>query len=275
MTKIFEYFIIKPFRKLVFEITVLQNNYFYTKLFYFYSLLTKNNQSIYFNQDAFYLKKKNWKFSNKSIGLMTYHAGLKKRGEKLRSIYLLNNIKFKKNDIIIDCGANNGDFFLCFNKKIKYFGIEPSPNIFKNLKYNVKNQKLFNIAFWKDNKKKINFYLKDEYGDSSIIRMKNYTKKITVNCQTLDNFVKIINKKIKLIKIEAEGAEPEVVYGLKNQIKKIQYIVIDVGYERGNSQESTLVDCTNYLLKNNFRLIDFNSKTSRVIIMFKNNVLYK
>ena len=105
--------------------------------------------------------------------------------------------------------------------------------------------------------------------------MKNYTKKITVNCQTLDNFVKNINKKIKLIKIEAEGAEPEVVYGLKNQLKKIQYIVIDVGYERGNSQESTLVDCTNYLLKNNFRLIDFNSKTSRVIVMFKNNVLYK
>ena len=24
-------------------------------------------------------------------------------------------------DIIIDVGANNGDFYLCFNKKIKYF----------------------------------------------------------------------------------------------------------------------------------------------------------
>ena len=73
--------------------------------------------------------------------------------------------------------------------------------------------------------KKINFYLKDEHGDSSIIRMKNYTKKITVNCQTLDNFVKNINKKIKLIKIEAEGAEPEVVYGLKNQLKKFNILL--------------------------------------------------
>ena len=42
---------------------------------------------------------------------MTYFDGLKNRGKKLFSIYLLKNINFEINDTIIDIGANNGDFF--------------------------------------------------------------------------------------------------------------------------------------------------------------------
>ena len=65
-----------------------------------------------------------------------YLQGLNTRFEILKKEYLLDNIKFNKDDVVIDCGANNGDFYFCFNDKIRYYGFEPSPIVFKNLKHN-------------------------------------------------------------------------------------------------------------------------------------------
>ena len=51
------------------------------------------------------------------------------------------------------------------------------------------------------------------------------------------------------IKIEAEGAEPEILEGLIKNLNKVEYITIDAGFERGVNKESTLVQCTNYLFR--------------------------
>ena len=40
-------------------------------------------------------------------------------------------------------------------------------------------------------------------------------------------------KRIKFFKIEAEGAEPEVLEGSKNSLKIIDYIGVDGSHERG------------------------------------------
>ena len=40
-----------------------------------------------------------------------YGKGFKKRINNLKKIYLIDDIKFQNNDLIIDVGANNGDFF--------------------------------------------------------------------------------------------------------------------------------------------------------------------
>ena len=273
MKKIFEYFIKKPFLKSLFLITTKQPKNIYCFFFNFYTLINLSKAKIFLKDGFFFIKDSNWRFSNRHIGLMTYFKGLKNRGKKLYSIYLLKNINFEINDTIIDIGANNGDFFLCFDNKINYYGIEPSPTIFENLSYNIKNQNLLNIAMWKTEEKVMKFFLKDEFGDSSLIPMENYTKEITVKTKTLDSLIDKIQTKIKLIKLEAEGAEPEILEGLNKNLNRVEYITIDAGYERGMSQESTLVKCTNYLLSNNFELVDFDSKSKRVIILFKNNFI--
>ena len=105
-------------------------------------------------------------------------------------------------------------------------------------------------------------------GDSSIIEINNYSKIISIETMILSKIIREINKKVKLIKLEAEGYEPEILEGLKNFIHNVEYITIDCGFERGVDQKSTLEDCSNYLIKKDFKMINFSN--SRVVCLFKN-----
>ena len=244
-------------------------------MFNLYSLIDKTVKiKVNFLNNEYFIidKKKKYKFFPIER-ISNYQRGLNFRSEQLKKDYLLNNIKFEDNDIIIDVGANNGDFFLCFEKKIKYYGYEPSPIVFSNLKYNIKNQNLFNLGVSNYGSSNIDFYLRDESGDSSILPIDNYTKKITIDTTTLDREIDKIQQKIKLIKLEAEGFEPEILQGLKKNLNYVKYITIDCGFERGIKKESTITECSNYLIKNNFEMIDFNKfnfNKPRIVTLFKN-----
>ena len=72
---------------------------------------------------------------------------------------------------------------------------------------------------------------------------------INVETISLDDLIDTIGKDIKLIKIEAEGAEPEVLEGLDKNISKVNYITIDAGFERNG--KSTISECIHYLLSRN------------------------
>lgn len=77
-----------------------------------------------------------------------------------------------------------------------------------------------------------------------------------------------MNEKIKLLKLEAEGAEPEVLEGCGDLLQQIEYITADLGPERGVSQESTLVPVVNYLLAHNFELLEVGH--TRIVGLFRN-----
>ncbi len=88
---------------------------------------------------------------------------------------------------------------------------------------------------------------------------KNLTIK-KIKSVTLDNFFKHkIQKRIKLIKIEAEGAEPEILQGALKLLKKTEFVSIDVSPERygthGVFGKSTFESCKKILHKNNYKLI--------------------
>ena len=255
----------------VLKIISKQNEKFFELLFNLYSKFVKSVKvKVKFISPNYYVIDKDKKYKFFPIERIKFHAkGLDYRFKILREEYLLENIKFKDDDIIIDTGANNGDFYYCFNQKIEYHGFEPSPVVFKNLEYNVKNQNLYQLGLWKNSNEKIEFYLKDKSGDSSMIPINNYEKKIYINTITLDEVINKINKNIKLIKLEAEGAEPEILSGLVKNLNKVEYLTIDCGFERGVKLESTIADCTNYLLKNNFKMVQFAKY--RTVVLFKNN----
>ena len=137
-----------------------------------------------------------------------------------------------------------------------------------NLKDNLKNQNIYNLALSNLKNDIIDFYLSDKNADSSALLINEYTKKIKVQTTTLDEEIKKIQNKIKLIKIEAEGFEPEILEGLSKYINHVEYITVDCGFERGILKESTLKECFNYLIKNNFKIINFSSR--RVVALFKN-----
>lgn len=200
------------------------------------------------------------RISNKHRGFWLYRNGIEKRERFLFNSYCLQNISFTEDDVVFDCGANSGDLFLSLSKFIKpenYYAFEPNPSDFQILVANVATKsKVFNLGLGNVDSK-LSFYISTEGGDSSFLEPKNWSEKITVPVVRLDSFVKE-NKitAIKLLKLEAEGFEPEILEGFGDKILCCEYIALDGGYERGKSEEQTLTTCTNYLLSNGFEMLD-------------------
>jgi len=277
------------FKKLVYKLFLIISEKFYN------SNLSTNSSSVYFENffnyfravkvKFYYDKEKNFFlvvegnkkiiFTSKLRGISLYRNGILKRSEFIFSSYCLSKIVFSKNDIVLDCGANYGDMYLKLSNlinPINYIGIEPSPSAFKALKLNVANEsKLINKALGNINGN-LSFFLSEDEGDSSLIEPKKFSQIITVPVIRLEELIKKLNiDKIKLLKVEAEGYEPEVLEGLGNKIGICEYIAVDGGYERGINSDQTFTVITNYLINNGFEIIDIYFPWCRALFMNKKN----
>lgn len=207
-------------------------------------------------------------FKNKVQAFNVYDRGLLNRAKSIGETYFLDKINFKKGDRVIDCGANVGDLYLYFSTYLKadisYLGIEPSPEEYSALLKNVGDNNAKNIGLW-DSISTLKFYISSDGADSSLIEPRIYTSIINVETQRLDSFY---NEKVKLLKIEAEGAEPEVLKGSLGLLKNVEYISADLGFERGLDQLSTLVPVVNFLFEHDFELIEISH--NRICALFKN-----
>lgn len=212
-------------------------------------------------------------FSNLRRGKKLYRRGIFERGKFIFSSYCLQNIQFDNNDVVIDCGANSGDLHLEISRmspNINYIAIEPNPDDFEILTRNVllKNKILLNKALGEDNST-LPFYVCTSTADSSLVEPSSYTQKIEVSVTRLDNLCNELGvSSIKLMKIEAEGYEPEILRGSQGILDKVQYVAADGGYERGKNREQTFTFITNFLLENNFEMIDIYFPWHRAL--FKN-----
>lgn len=200
-----------------------------------------------------------------------YRDGISLRGRFIHKSYCIDKLNFSKGDIVLDCGANSGDLFIEFKDRISsnnYIGIEPNPEDFEVLNLNCPNTTLINKALGIETSF-LDFFLATSNGDSSLIKPKNFKGTIKVEvvrlCQLM-NELKL--KKVKLLKLEAEGFEPEILIGAGERIKDIEYIAIDGGYERGIKEEQTFTILTNYLLKKDFEISDIYFPWYRAL--FKN-----
>ena len=219
-------------------------------------------------------------FIIKNQGYLSYHNGFDFRAKDLGiKTYMLNLVKFSSNDIVFDIGANLGDLSLYFETiepKISYFGFEPGKYEYYCLKRNVQNKpsyKIFQLALGVKNENK-NFYYKPKNGDSSLVKMADYTKKTVVQVKTLDTIIEelgIQDRRIKLIKLEAEGYEPEIIMSCKKYIKNIEYISADLGFERGENEETTSPAVINFLLQNNFEILQQGRDRNTFLFHSKNN----
>lgn len=211
--------------------------------------------------------------STKSRALM-YIGGFNQRGQNLFKTYLLDRIEFREDALIVDCGANVGDFHLALwislPYKFRYMGFEPSPHDFKSLKLNVVedvNTQIFKLALWNEDKE-LDFYLDVESASSSLIEPKRSTGITRVTSRRLDSLLK---QDVFLLKIEAEGAEPEVLAGTQNVLQRTHYVVVDVGPERGINEESTRDSVVKFLERNNFRILHENRGHRKVVLFVNRN----
>ena len=240
------------------------------KLFCFaMNLFFKTDGKIYFKQNLYNKKlSNNLEFSYPTKRIDRVIVDHESHFEKLFNSYCLNYIQFNPNDTVIDCGANVGELFVSFDLKnidINYIGFEPDPYVFSVLKKNLKDYDVLiqDIAL-SDSNIQMPLYLNTEGADSSLIYF-GTNEKVTVDSKTIDSFN---FKNVKLLKIEAEGGEIEVLKGSKKSLKNIEFIAVDYGPERGESKENTSVEIINFLYKNQFNLVHVSKY--REIGLFKN-----
>jgi FkbM family methyltransferase len=203
----------------------------------------------------------------------TYQNGVKNRAIDLGKAYFLDLIEFsRENAIVLDCGANIGDLKLSLDElgvNSLYIAFEPSPSEYECLTKNAPNSKVYNIGLW-NKQAELDFYISTMNADSSFIEPDAYSGKITIPAKRLDE-VYLSESIIDLLKLEAEGAEIEVIEGAEGILSKTRYIAADLGFERKG--KSTLPDVTNYLLQKGFEIVAFSSP--RIVVLFKNTKLLK
>jgi FkbM family methyltransferase len=200
------------------------------------------------------------------VRLPKYRNGVNERLLNLQEEYLTSLLEIPLDECIIDIGANIGEFGMFWkSKNYSIYAFEPDIVEFNALSKNLVDESIYNCGLW-NSTTTLTFYSANDSGDSSLIRPALYNNKVELDVNRLDDIV--ILGPIGLLKIEAEGAEPEILEGAVNTLKKTRYVTVDVGEERGESGESTLVDVCNFMFANGFSLIDFNPK--RLVVLFKN-----
>ena len=203
----------------------------------------------------FYKNKKFWFFGRFGKNKFKVFLDTNKGRHGSRGYYLLRNqqepiLKFghkliKKNDVVIDAGANQGIFSLSFKSQISKDGliicIEPFDYASRKIEENFKLNNFSNYLIYKktlsnhNNKNKI-FY-EDHITDASIV--KKFKKSKLTNSITIDKILTINRlKKLNFIKLDIEGAEFLAIKGGIKSIKKFKPIIY---LEISNSQNFSLI----------------------------------
>jgi len=199
--------------------------------------------------------------------------GIEKQANYIFDSYLLEELEINSDDIVVDCGANVGEFYQGLRSHFEnfvYIGFEPDPNVYECLKKNItsKNATIYNQALsYKSSIEKL--YISSDGADTSLVFLED-KEFIEVKTIQLD---KLNLPKVKLIKIDAEGFELEVLMGSKNTLKLTEYVSVDYGPEKGMKGMNTIPEVTSFLYENNYKLISANSE--RQVGLFKNKLIEK
>lgn len=197
-----------------------------------------------------------------------YRRGLEKRLEDLCSSYSLKEIIRKDRPLtVVDCGANTGEIALLLPQGSTYFGFEPDEDAFKCLSKNISRLRisadlrkiaLTNYSGLSD------FFLSTRGADSSLTEPNVFAKKVSINVSTLDKILHgLALQSIDLLKVEAEGNEPEVIEGATQALKITNSVAVDAGPERGGLD--TLSDVTRLLSLSGFKMKASVTKKGRFL----------
>lgn len=210
--------------------------------------------------------------------IVNFSRGIRGRGAQLAEQYFLDRVHGKLN-VVIDVGANSGDFLLAIGDDCHhYIGLEPIIEDYEFLSINCSQRGAgflaSNVALG-DTRGKSEIFVSRGEADSSLIEpASGYTEKREVQMETLDSVITSQNLiSVDLVKIEAEGYEPEVIRGGNAGLRIARYIAVDGGPERGPDSSSTIEECTNLLTEIGFELVSINLDSRPGVALYKNTLL--
>jgi FkbM family methyltransferase len=134
---------------------------------------------------------------------------------------------------VINFGANIGEVALALNRKgAEVLAFEPDPNVLPALKANARGRRIDIapcVAWCEDGD--VDLHIATEKGDTSAINVSDET--IRAPARKIDTFHRDYRSRpVWLIVGDAEGAEPEVLLGATETLKRTRYVSLRVGPER-------------------------------------------
>lgn len=202
-----------------------------------------------------------------------YRTGVKSRLMEVGNDYSIEHCSLSDDDLVVDVGANIGEFTLYVQSKcnVSVLAIEPSRLEYECLIKNLDSgtATTVNVLLWSESTE-LDFYDANDTGDSSIFEPAEFEGVTAVTARKLDDVVRengFGGRRIKLLKVEAEGAEPEILEGAGDTLNLTEYVAVDAGPERGVDKENTVAHVTNRLVDLGFQLLDMNDR--RLTMLFK------
>jgi len=150
--------------------------------------------------------------------------------------FILDNLKL--GDVFVDVGANVGYYTILASKRVgangKVFAVEPVPQTVKVLKFNIKLNGLRNVtvidkAGWNSYYR---FKMKIAFGEFGCASFFRNGIEVDVDAIPLDDMLADVPK-IKLIKVDVEGSEYEVLQGLRQTLTRTEYVVLELSRRVG------------------------------------------
>lgn len=194
--------------------------------------------------------------------------------KKLDNTDLIHLTQLSKDDIFIDCGANVGQETIpAAEIGAVVYAFEPNPFAFEELQEQTKsygNVHLFNKAVWDRNTTMKLFLHENSDQDelhwstgSSLLEEKGNVRKdkfVEVEVIDLTEFIKKLNKKIKVLKIDVEGSEFEILEKLIEEelYNQIEHILVETHQQKIPSLQDKYEKILKLINQRNIKNINLN-----------------
>ncbi len=187
-----------------------------------------------------------------------YKYGLATRKQRLlRKYQIVDHVSLRPDDYLINFGANIGELSLALSEfGATVLAIEPDPLTLRCLRANTAGTSTITIApvgLWHHDGE-LTFFSKPESADTSAVNQVG--EPFVVQVARLDTLTAGHTGRIRLIVGDAEGAEPEVLAGATETLRRTDYVALDAGYERGG--DSTFAACAAILEPLGFEVINID-----------------
>ncbi len=191
--------------------------------------------------------------------------------EELAGHYHLDLLNLGPGDFLIDCGANVGELGAWAREHgIRYEAFEPEALEARCVDLNAFGgaAQTRRHALWNEDTT-LKFFRKPGTADGSLIEFNEYEEVLEIPAKRLDRLdIDMASSRRVVLKIEAEGAEPEVLEGAAGVLAHVDYVTIDCGFERGKERADTFAATNTFLVDHGFRLMKPNFK--RMIMLYCN-----
>ena len=160
-------------------------------------------------------------------------------------------------DVLIDIGANIGEvsFFASRAGISRVIAIDPDPIAGECLQFNLRDTDVeIDLRAIGEKNGRVSFYSKAQSADSSFFKPEGKYFLVDVESLTLDKFFceKGVSGNV-LLKMDAEGFEPEILRSGLVAIQNIKWVAIDASAERG--RETTVEEVVRILNNSGFQFI--------------------